>query len=89
VDTVHQGNNDGQAGLFHINAIDTVTQWQVVGCVESISERFLVPVLMAMLHQLPHCDTGSEFINRTVAHLLEKLHIEFTRSRAYQTTDPP
>lgn len=93
VDTVHQGNHDGQAGLYHINAVDTVTQWQVVGCVETISERHLIPVLMAMLHQFPflilgfHCDNGSEFINHIVAQLLEKLLIEFTKSRAYRTTD--
>ena len=93
VDTVHQGNHDGQAGLYHINAVDTVTQWQVVGCVETISERHLIPVLTAMLHQFPflilgfHCDNGSEFINRLVAQLLEKLRIEFTKSRAYRTTD--
>ena len=93
VDTVHQGNHDGQAGLYHINAVDTVTQWQVVGCVETISERHLIPVLMAMLHQFPflilgfHCDNGSEFINHIVAQLLEKLRIEFTKSRAYRTTD--
>ena len=93
VDTVHQGNHDGHAGLYHINAIDTVTQWQVVGCVETISERHLIPVLEAMLHQFPflvlgfHCDNGSEFINHTVAKLLEKLLIEFTKSRAYRTTD--
>jgi len=93
VDTVHQGNHDGKAGLYHINAVDTVTQWQVVGCVETISERHLIPVLQAMLHQFPflilgfHCDNGSEFINRVVARLLEKLLIEFTKSRAYRTTD--
>lgn len=93
VDTVHQGDHDGRAGLYHINAVDTVTQWQVVGCVETISERHLIPVLMAILHQFPflirgfHCDNGSEFINRKVAKLLEKLLIEFTKSRPYRTTD--
>ncbi len=93
VDTVHQGNHDGEAGLFHINAVDTVTQWQVVGCVETISERHLIPVPIAMLHPFPflllgfHCDNGSEFINRIVAQLLEKLRIEFTKSPAYRTTD--
>jgi hypothetical protein len=94
VDTVHQGNQDGQAGLFHINAVDTVTQWEVVGCVETISERHLLPVLEAMLHQFPfrlrgfHCDNGSEFLNHRVAKLLNKLLVEeFTKSRAYRTTD--
>ena len=44
VDTVHQGHHDGQAGVFHINAVDTVTQWQVVGCVETICERHLISI---------------------------------------------
>lgn len=93
VDTVHQGHWDGRPGLYHINAVDTVTQWQVVGCVETICEQHLLPVLEAMLHQFPfvirgfHCDNGSEFINYQVAGLLEKLRVEFTKSRAYRTTD--
>jgi hypothetical protein len=93
VDTVHQGNLDGHPGLYHINAVDTVTQWQVVGCVETISERHLIPVLQAMLHQFPfrilgfHCDNGSEFLNYTVSKLLNKLLVEFTKSRPYRTTD--
>ena len=53
VDTVHQGDWDGAKGVYHINAVDTVTQWQVVGCVSQISEQFLLPVLEAMLHQFP------------------------------------
>lgn len=93
VDTVHQGNHDGQAGVYHINAVDTVTQWQAIGCVETISERHMIPVLEAILHQFPfrilgfHCDNGSEFINQNVAGMLEKLRAEFTKSRAYRTTD--
>ena len=93
VDTVHQGTQDGHPGLFHINAVDTVTQWQVIGCVETICERDLLPVIEAMLHQFPfrilgfHCDNGSEFLNRRVEKLLNKLLIEFTKSRAYRSTD--
>ena len=93
VDTVHQGHPDGRPGLYHINAVDTVTQWQVIGCVETISENHLLPVLEAMLHQFPfvirgfHSDNGSEFINHQVAGMLEKLRVEFTKSRAYRTTD--
>jgi len=93
VDTVHQGDADGRPGVYHINAVDTVTQWEVVGATETISERHLVPVLEAMLHQFPfrirgfHCDNGSEYINHRVAKLLNKLLAEFTKSRAYRTTD--
>ena len=71
-----------------------MTQWQVVGCTETISERHLIPVLEAMLHQFPfrilgfHCDNGSEFLNHTVVKLLNRLLVEeFTKSRAYRTTD--
>ena len=28
VDTVHQGDRDGSKGLYHINIVDQVTQWQ-------------------------------------------------------------
>lgn len=94
VDTVHQGHQNGTAGVYHINAVDTVTQWEVVGCVATICERDLIPVLEAMLHQFPfriagfHCDNGSEFLNHKVAQLLNKLLLEeFTKSRAYKTTD--
>ena len=31
IDTVHQGDLDGIKGVYHINAVDEVTQWQVVG----------------------------------------------------------
>lgn len=93
VDAVHQGDWNGAKGVYHINAVDTVTQWQVVGCSSKISEQFLVPVLEAMRHQFPfrilgfHSDNGSEFMNYRVAQLLEKLRVEFTKSRANRTTD--
>jgi hypothetical protein len=94
VDTVHQGQHDGQPGVYHLNAVDTVTQWEVLGCTETISERHLIPVLEAILHQFPfrilgfHCDNGSEFLNHTVVKLLNKLLVEeFTKSRAYRATD--
>ena len=93
VDTVHQGIHDGKPGVYHINAVDAVTQFQVVGCVQAISEHFIKPVLEAMLHQFPfrvrgfHCDNGSEFINHSVKAMLDKLLAEFTKSRPYRTTD--
>ena len=94
VDSVHQGDLDGIKGLNHINLVDAVTQFQFVGSVERISERFLLPVLEALLESFPftvlafHADNGSEYINRQVAGLLNKLHVsEFTKSRARHTND--
>jgi hypothetical protein len=37
IDTVHQGGQDGVKGVYHINAVDKVTQWEVVAAVEQIS----------------------------------------------------
>jgi hypothetical protein len=93
VDTVHQGDLEGVKGVYHINAVDEVTQWQVVGATEQISEAYLLPVLEAMLTQFPfgirgfHSDNGSEFINHTVAKLLNKLLIEQTKSRPRHSND--
>jgi transposase InsO family protein len=93
IDTVHQGDWEGAKGVYHINAVDAVTQWQVVGCVERINEHYLLPVLEAVLHQFPfrilgfHSDNGSEYVNHDVAKLLKGLLIEFTRSRANRTQD--
>ena len=92
IDTVHQGDWNGVKGVYHINAVDAVTQWQVVGCVGKIGEQYLQPVLEAMLHQFPfrilgfHSDNGSEFINHGMDKLLKSLLIEFTKSRANRST---
>ncbi len=93
LDTVHQGDQPEAKGVFHINAVDEVLQWQIVGATPRISEAYLKPVLEAMLGQFPfriqgfHTDNGSEFINRTVAELLNKLLIEQTKSRPRQSGD--
>ena len=93
LDTVHQGDQPEAKGVFHINAVDEVLQWQIVGATPRISEAYLKPVLEAMLRQFPfriqgfHTDNGSEFINRTVAGLLNKLLIEQTKSRPRQSGD--
>jgi len=93
IDTVHQGDWDKQKGVYHINAVDEVTQFQVVCTVEKISEAYLIPALEQLLAAFPfrirgfHSDNGSEYINGRVARLLGKLLIEFTKSRARQTND--
>lgn len=69
VDSVHQGDQDKEKGVYHINLVDEVTQWEIVGCVEGISEHFLVPLLTRLMEQFPfriiefHSDNGSEYIN--------------------------
>ncbi len=93
IDTVHQGDLDGVKGVYHINAVDEVTQFEIVVSVEKISERYLIPVLEQLLDTFPfvihnfHADNGSEYINEAVERLLNKLLIELTKSRARQSTD--
>jgi len=87
VDTVHQRD------LYHINAVDIVTQWEVVVCLPAISERFLKSALEQIIDQCPftvfsfHSDRGSEYINYVVARLLSKLHIRQTKSRSRHPND--
>ena len=93
IDSVHQGDWDGTKGLYHINAVDCVTQWEVVATVQTISEAHLLPVIEQMLAQFPfkilgfHADNGSEYVNHQVARMLDKLRVEFTRSRPRRSND--
>ena len=93
IDTVHQGDSPEGKGIYHINAVDEVTQWEVVLATPRISEAWLMPLLESLIHQFPftilnfHSDNGSEFINKTVAQLLEKLLIEQTKSRPRKSGD--
>ncbi len=93
IDTVHQGDQPGRKGVYHINAVDEVTQWEIVAATPQISELWLLPVLESILEQFPfvirgfHSDNGSEFINYNVVRLLDKLRIEQTKSRAHHCGD--
>lgn len=93
VDSVHQGDRGKEKGVYHINLVDEVLQWEILVCVEGISEYFLVPALEAALASFPfvilnfHSDNGSEYINKVVAQLLNKLLIAQTKSRSRRTND--
>ena len=93
IDSVHQGDQDGVKGVYHINAVDCVTQMQFVASCEKISEAYLLPVIRQLLDGFPfailgfHADNGSEYINYRVAKLLEKLRVEFTKSRPRHSND--
>jgi hypothetical protein len=93
VDTVPPGDCDGAKGVYPLHAVDAVTPWQVVGCARKISQAYLRPVREAVWAQFPfqvrgfHTDNGSENIHHRVAKRLEKLHAEFTQSRACRSQD--
>ena len=93
VDTVHQGDYEKKKGIYHINITDETTQWEIVGAVEKISEYYLKPLIESLIEQFPfkiinfHSDNGSEYINKVVAKLLNKLLINQTKSRARHCND--
>lgn len=93
IDSVHQGDQDGAKGVYHINAVDCVTQMEFVATCEKISEAYLLPAIGQLLAGFPfvilgfHSDNGSEYINYQVAEMLEKLRVEFTKSRPRRSND--
>jgi hypothetical protein len=93
VDSVHQGDRDGVKGVYHVNLVDEVTQWEIVICVESIADSFLLPALEEALALFPfvvwnfHSDNGSEYINKQVASMLQRLLIHQTKSRPRHSND--
>jgi hypothetical protein len=94
VDTVHQGDSvNGEKGLYTINLVCELTQFEIMVATEKISEAYMVPVLEAALGQFPfvlvnfHADNGGEFINYQVAELLQRMLIKLTKSRARKTND--
>ncbi len=95
VDSVHQGDRDGQKGVYHVNLVDMATQFEFIGAVEAISERFMTGMLKELIEKFPfvilefHADNGSEYINQVIAKLLNNLLIKLTKSRPRHSNDNP
>ena len=93
VDTVHQGDKDKHKGVYHINAVDEVTQFEMIASAQAINENCLIPVLEAIIEAFPfviinfYSDCGSEYINRYVVDLLQRLHVKLTKSRPCHSND--
>ncbi len=93
VDTVHQGDLNGAKGVYHINVVDIVTQWEVVACVPAITWEYMLDAFKDIIDQYSfvvwafHADNGSEYINQEVSKMLNNLNIQLTKSRARQSND--
>ena len=87
VDTVHQRD------IYHLNSVDEITQWEILVCVPQICEACMEPALEDMINQYPfiifnfHSDRGGETINYKVSHLLHRLLIKQTKTRARHPND--
>jgi len=92
-DTVHQGDLEGIKGVYHINLVDEVTQWEILFCVDSITEESMAYVVEQALKLFPfvvigfHSDNGGENINSSVSEVLQKQFIEQTKSRSGKCND--
>jgi len=94
IDSVHQGDGpNGEKGVYHINFVDEVTQWEFVACVATICDRDMLPVLEAILFMYPfvihefHADNGSEYMNKQVAEMLKRIHVTLSKSRPRRHED--
>jgi transposase InsO family protein len=98
VDTVHQGDRrlvtgKYEKGVYHLNLVDEVTQWEMVFCVATISELHLKPIFEQLQQMFPfmvlnfHSDNGSENINYMVSDILNRLIIKQTKSRSRHCND--
>ena len=93
VDTVHQGDLNGKKGVYHINLVDEITQFEMIATIPQICELYLKPVVEEILKLFPfaiyefHSDNGSEYINHAVVEMLNKLHIELSKSRSRHSND--
>lgn len=93
VDTVHQGDFDKKKGVYHINLVDEVTQWEVIVTVEQLTEACVEPALEAAFLLFPfhirnfHSDNGSEYINEIVQQFLHRFVVKQTKSRSRQSND--
>ena len=90
--SVHQGDRDGVKGVYIVNLVDEVTQYEYIGVVRGIS-AVPDPGPGGAAAAFPFPGVGFPrrqrlYINHRVADLLQKLHVgEFTKSRARRSND--
>jgi transposase InsO family protein len=93
VDTVHQGDLDGVKGVYHLNLVDEVTQWEVLACVPEINELMMQAALSQAMLAFPfrirgfHSDNGGEYLNKKVEELFSDGLARQTKSRSGRTND--
>lgn len=92
-DTVHQGDRGKEKGVYHINNVDEVTQWEVPVAVENIQEGCVEPALNETFELFPfiirnfHSDNGGEFINEVVRDFLIRWKAKQTKGRPRRSND--
>jgi hypothetical protein len=68
VDTVHQGDGPNGKGVYHLNAVDEVTQWEIAAAVPRISEAYLKTGTPGYSFPVPLRDSWLPFRQRQRVH---------------------
>lgn len=93
VDSVHQGDMDGVKGVYHIDIVDEITQWQCVVAVPEINTKYMTLAIEMLINIFPfkiyevHSDNGSEYINKVISGMLTDLVIKITKNRSRHCND--
>lgn len=93
VDSVHQGDCNGKKGVYHLNTVDEVTQWEIPVAVENLQEASVEPALDEAFVLFPftirnfHSDNGGEYINDVVHDLVSRWGAKQTKSRPRHSND--
>ena len=92
-DSVHHGYCNGEKGVYHVNNVDEVTQWQIPVAVETLQEVCAEPALDEAFPLFPfaiknfHSDNGKEYIDHVVEQFLVRWKTKQTKSRPRQSND--
>ena len=92
-DSVHQGDCNGKKGVYHINNVDEVTQWEILLAVETLQEACVEPALNEAFLLFPftiknfHSDNGGEYINGVVQQFLKRWKAKQTKGRPRHSND--
>ena len=89
LDTVHQGDQPGggEKGVYHINAVDEVTQWEVAGLTPRISETYRKHLFRAHSAPVSFSHPGLPHRQRLGVHLQDCRRI--ARKAAHRTDQEP
>lgn len=93
VDSVHGGDENGVKGMYYVNFVDEVLQWEIVIAVPDLTQASLEKLYHEVLVSFPiriqnfHSDNGSELVNSYVAEILKDLQIKQTKSRPRKHND--
>ena len=86
---------DGLEGLHHLELVDEVTKFRLIGSVEHLGAACLAPLVESLAEAFPfvirgfHAGAGADSGSRDVASLLQALHADGVSRACRGSGDPP